>query len=176
MARANQIYKLGPKASSFWDPRQSVKENQHLINYQVKELEKTEAVAAWIRSGGLEVATEEEFNAAAKREKDEQDSIASKSSNSPITDKDLADMLKGMKASDLQNKKLEAKHDALADEHAELVDDHAELQKNADGLAKENADLKAQLAAAQAASTGAGAGNGTIDGSGASDDQKKKGK
>lgn len=61
MALETEIYKL-KKASMFWDPTQSVLENQKIVGKQVKRLERTSRVSAAL-NGAIQVATEKELEA-----------------------------------------------------------------------------------------------------------------
>ena len=57
-----KYYKLGAKASNFWDPTQSNEDNKKLTLGQVKQLESTKHVNNRVRSGGLVLVEKEEYD------------------------------------------------------------------------------------------------------------------
>lgn len=57
-----KYYKLGAKASNFWDPSQSEEDNKKLTLGQVKALEPTKHVNQRVASGGLVIVEKEEYD------------------------------------------------------------------------------------------------------------------
>lgn len=64
MAERKVYYKLGPKATCLWDGSQKDPKNQTLAKGQCKALDKTPFVLKRLAQGGIEIASDEEVQAA----------------------------------------------------------------------------------------------------------------
>lgn len=80
-------YKLGPKASSFYDATQPKDENKSLSVGEVKELHATPTVNTWLRNGGLVIATSEDEQDAEQAAGANQKAIATAAASAPKSEK-----------------------------------------------------------------------------------------